>query len=120
MTSATLPPMTIDTDKFKALLEDLKTQIDSDIAVAEESTKPVELDQTMVGRLSRMDAMQQQQMALASERRRHQELQKIEQAFKRIEEDDYGYCIKCDEEIAEKTPGIRPTILTCITCATGE
>lgn len=110
--------MTIDTDKFKAKLEELKTQTEADIALATESTQPVELDQTMVGRLSRMDAMQQQQMALASERRRHQELQKIEMAFKRIEEDEYGYCIKCDDEIAGKRLEFDPTILTCVGCAT--
>ena len=111
--------MSIDIDKFKAKLEEIKIQTEADIATAEDSTKPVELDQTMVGRLSRMDAMQQQQMALASERRRHQELQKIELAFKRIEEDEYGYCIKCDEEIAEKRLEFDPTILTCIGCAAG-
>ncbi len=69
--------MTINTNKFKALLEALKNQIEVDITNAQNTTKPVELDQTMVGRLSRMDAMQQQQMALASERRRQQKLQKI-------------------------------------------
>ena len=109
--------MAIDTDKYKALLEELKAQIESDIKSAQETTKPVELDQTMVGRLSRMDAMQQQQMALASERRRQEKLQKIEAAFKRIEDGDYGYCIKCDEEIAEKRLDFDPTTLTCINCA---
>ncbi len=109
--------MTINDDKFKALLEELKIQTESDITAAQNSTKPVELDQTMVGRLSRMDAMQQQQMALASERRRQRILQKIEAAFKRIEEKDYGYCVKCDEPINEKRLEFDPTILTCITCA---
>jgi len=107
----------INTKKFKALLQDLKTQTEANITSAQESTKPVELDQTMVGRLSRMDAMQQQQMALASERRRQSILQKIQVAFKRIEDGDYGYCVKCDEEIAEKRLEFDPTITTCIACA---
>ncbi len=110
--------MTINPEKFKALLEAKKAQVKADLALAQESTKPVELDQTMVGRLSRMDALQQQQMALASERRRHQELQKIEHALKRMEAGEYGYCIKCDEEIAEKRLEFDPAILTCISCST--
>lgn len=117
--SVKLLAMTVNIEKFRALLKELKAQTESDIAYSEESTKPVELDQTMIGRVSRMDAMQQQQMALASERRRQRILQKIEHALKRIENEEYGYCIKCDEEINEKRLEFDPTILTCITCATG-
>lgn len=109
--------MSIDIKKYKAKLEALKTEILASIEGAQDSTKPVELDQTMVGRLSRMDALQQQQMALASKRRRQQELQKIEMAFKRIKDGDYGYCVKCDEEIAQKRLDLSPTITTCIKCA---
>jgi DnaK suppressor protein len=44
----------------------------------------VELDQTKVGRLSRMDAMQSQQMALASERRRALQLQNISEPIENL------------------------------------
>ena len=109
--------MTIDIKRFEKMLTRLKTETESAISSAMSSTKPVELDQTTVGRLSRIDAIQQQEMALASERRRHDLLNKIDLAFKRIEKGDYGYCIKCDEEIAEKRLELDSTILTCIKCA---
>jgi RNA polymerase-binding transcription factor len=81
------------------------------------SRDPVELDQTRVGRLSRMDALQSQAMAQDAERRRKIELQKIDAALKRIESDDYGYCIKCGEEIAKARLDFDPAVAICIDCA---
>ena len=81
--------------------------------------RPVALDQTSVGRVSRMDAMQGQAMAMASERRRHEEARRIEAAIKRIDEGEYGYCIACGEEIAPKRLAADPTVATCIACAVG-
>jgi DnaK suppressor protein len=77
---------------------------------AAESRRPVELDQTTVGRLSRMDAMQVQAMAIEAERRRSLEL-------RRIDEDEYGYCVRCGEAIAAKRLALDPTTPTCIGCA---
>jgi DnaK suppressor protein len=84
-----------------------------------DNRRPVELDQTSVGRISRMDAMQGQAMALATERRRHDEARRVEGAIKRIDEGEYGYCIACGEEIAAKRLEVDPTTPTCIACASG-
>ena len=81
-----------------------------------ESSGTVELDQTRVGRLSRMDAMQAQQMALETARRRQHQLVKIEGALRRIESGDYGYCFICDEEIDSRRLAIDPTATRCIGC----
>lgn len=80
------------------------------------SGETVELDQARVGRLSRMDAMQAQEMALETGRRRKQQLQKIEGALRRIETGDYGYCFICGEEIDERRLAIDPTVSRCMEC----
>ena len=85
--------------------------------MGDESAAVVELDQTKVGRLSRMDAMQAQAMALASEQRREQTLRRIDAALKRIEDDEYGYCLQCDELINPKRLEFDPTVTLCIECA---
>ncbi len=77
----------------------------------------VELDQTKVGRLSRMDAIQIQQMGLASERRRKNELNALDAALKRIELGEYGLCNQCDNEINPKRLEIYPAVTLCIQCA---
>jgi len=86
---------------------------------AADNRRPVELDQTSVGRLSRMDAMQGQALAVATDRRRHDEVRRVEAAIKRIDEGEYGYCIACGEEIAAKRLAVDPTAATCIACASG-
>jgi RNA polymerase-binding transcription factor len=84
-----------------------------------DNRRPVELDQTSVGRVSRMDAMQGQALAMATDRRRHDEMQRVEAAIKRLDEGEYGTCIACGEEIAGKRLAADPTIATCIACASG-
>jgi len=64
-----------------------------------------------------MDAMQQQAMSKASDRLMDVERQRIITALKRIESEEYGYCILCDEDIAIKRLEFDPSLLTCIVCA---
>ena len=78
---------------------------------------PVTLDQQSVGRLSRMDAMQQQSMDLAREQRRQQRLGILAAALQRIKADDYGYCMRCDELIKNARLTIDPAVTTCVSCA---
>ncbi len=85
-------------------------------AGSRESRQPVELDQTSVGRLSRMDAMQQQAMALATERRRALEKKKLQAAIGRIDADEFGYCVRCDEEIEAERLELDPVITLCAGC----
>jgi DnaK suppressor protein len=85
-----------------------------------DSRRPVELDQTSVGRLSRMDAIQGQAMALETEQRRKNELVKIDSALIRMDEDEYGYCLGCGEEIAPKRLELDPAVAMCIDCAGGR
>ena len=84
---------------------------------ANDAAKTVELDQTRVGRLSRMDALQGQAMSLEIKRRRQLELQKISTALQRMEEGNYGYCVKCGEAIAIKRLELDPAAPLCIACA---
>ena len=78
---------------------------------------PVTLDQDSVGRLSRIDAMQVQAMALAVERRRQSEKQRIEAALKRLDEGDWGDCLACGDEIAAARLEHDPSVTQCIRCA---
>ncbi len=77
----------------------------------------VTLDQQSVGRLSRMDAMQQQAMSQAQERARAAELTRIDQALRRLEDGEYGYCSECGEEIPDKRLEIDPSASACVNCA---
>ena len=104
---------------FRAELKDRLVVLESLDRSTEESRAPVTLDQQSVGRLSRMDAMQQQAMAVASRQRRRQEQAAIRTALARIESGDFGYCPRCGEPIARKRLQLDPTATLCIACARG-
>jgi DnaK suppressor protein len=74
------------------------------------------LDQQAVGRLSRMDALQKQNMELATEQRRQQRLHIIEAALARIQAGDFGFCIICDEQIPPQRLAFDPAVACCIDC----
>lgn len=105
------------TATFKKRLLAMRAEVSEDSELTEAERKPVTLDQSMVGRLSRMDALQNQAMALEAERRRHVELQRIEAALQRIKDGEFGYCIICGEDIEPKRLENDPTVPNCIACA---
>lgn len=104
---------------FRSLLETLHGTLLAQDSIAQDSQKTVELDQQSVGRLSRMDALQQQAMAKATQARRGQQSLRIDAAFARMEDGEYGYCTDCGEDIPLKRLELDPTVPTCVTCAAG-
>ena len=95
----------------------LKSELQQQEKTFHQSSAPVELDQARVGRLSRMDAMQVQEMAQEAARRRQHKLLEIEGALLRIESGEYGYCFVCAEEIDMRRLSINPTNTRCMACA---
>lgn len=101
---------------FKKRLLKMREELDALSNISADSRKPVELDQTSVGRVSRMDALQGQAMQLETERRRDVERIRINAALERIENGDYGFCTVCDEDIALKRLENDPSAPNCIDC----
>lgn len=84
---------------------------------ADEASSTVELDQTRVGRISRIDALAQQAMSQETNRRRKLELDRIASALARIDAEEYGWCLKCGEAIAAARLDADPSATLCISCA---
>lgn len=102
--------------ELEGLLRARSVELEGQIERISDEGKPVQLDQQSVGRLSRMDAMQQQQMAQASQSHMRAHLNRVRLALKAIEEDDYGYCKSCDEAIGFDRLQVRPDSPLCIRC----
>jgi len=99
-----------------ALIENRKILM-SAVESENESSQTVELDQSKVGRLSRMDALQGQAMTQETKHRHEEGLRKISSALSRIESGDYGYCLECDEAISIARLEVDPAASLCINCA---
>ncbi|WP_299599669.1 TraR/DksA C4-type zinc finger protein [uncultured Tateyamaria sp.] len=93
--------------------------LDAEDAAGAHAQATVELDQQAVGRLSRMDALQNQAMAQAQARMRNAERQRIHAALKRLDDDEYGYCTDCGEPVEAKRLMADPTIPRCLDCTRG-
>ena len=103
-------------EHFRKRLQDLAEEISNDLAANKDDAGIVELD-TAIGRLSRMDAMQNQQMALELRRRQENQLLRIQNALKRMDEGRYGLCGKCKKPIAEERLETSPDVVMCVRCA---
>ena len=103
-------------ESFRWCLLDQQANLDALADAGEDAARPIELDQSRMGRLSRMDALQGQQMALEIERRRLQRAVAIAGALERIKSGDFGICFSCGEEIDPRRLAADPVITRCIGC----
>ena len=103
-------------ERFRRALIALKNDIEQLNTANRGAADTVALDQSMVGRLSRMDAMQAQQMAQETVRRRQLQLQKVQSALRRLDDGDYGCCFICGEDIGLARLDIDPASTRCIDC----
>ncbi len=110
----------MDTQHFTALIKQRLQQAEATSEQAEQGQAVVELDQSRVGRLSRMDAMQSQALNQAAQRRRDLEVQRLNTALKRIEQGEFGLCHECDQVISEGRLNLDPAALYCIDCASAR
>ncbi|MCH9669888.1 MAG: TraR/DksA C4-type zinc finger protein [Gammaproteobacteria bacterium] len=107
----------LNTERFRRLLEARRDALEELSKLNPDAARTVELDQTRVGRLSRMDALQGQAMAKATEQRRQLEATQINAALLRLDNGEYGYCVECDEFIGEGRLEIALAASRCIRCA---
>lgn len=107
----------IDIPHFRERLDAMRAEIEDQTQARDDSRATVELDQTRVGRLSRMDALQQQAMAEATNERAQLTLKRITAALKRCDDGTYGECLRCGELINPKRLEIDPAATRCIDCA---
>jgi len=108
-----------DTAFFQSLIHARLNEIALENQLGQAAQSVVQLDQQAVGRLSRMDALQNQAMAKAQQSRRDVNARRLKTALSRIDQDEYGYCEDCGEEIARKRLELDPAAAKCISCASG-
>jgi DnaK suppressor protein len=106
-------------DDPRILLETRLVTLREELARTAADANPVELDQTTQGRLSRMDAMQQQAMAASLAERLRTVIRKTEAALDRVANGTYGECCRCSDEIGAARLAADPATPFCADCAKG-
>ena len=101
--------------ELKASLETLKGELERLMDMSREGTRTVELDQP-IGRLTRMDAIQQQKMATANRHGHSVRLQQVLQALAAMDSGRYGACLRCEDPIGYPRLQARPESPYCLDC----
>ena len=102
---------------------EIKIQITSEIEKTEkliqeytELTKPVE-PENAIGRISRMDAINNKSVIEAALRKTKDKLEKLKFALSKVDDDDFGLYIKCKKPIPLGRVLIMPQARTCVNCS---
>ena len=102
-------------DELRRGLLSLRDELSRDLDGSVKAAEPVDLDQP-IGRLSRMDAIQQQEMAQATREGAKLRLKQVETALRRIESGEFGLCLECEDDIGYARLTARPEALLCVNC----
>lgn len=100
--------------ELRADLDELVLQLGEQVRSTTAASAPVELDQAAVGRISRIDAIQLQQMAVEQQRRSGLRLEQVRVALREF--DEYGWCADCGEPIGYPRLKARPESTRCMAC----
>ena len=94
-----------ETKKTKELIRDYKEQ-----------SKPITLDNS-IGRISRMDAINNKSITESALRQAEEKLVKLHQALDNIDKPDFGKCVKCKQPIPLGRILLMPQSNKCVNCA---
>jgi DnaK suppressor protein len=103
-------------ERFEKQLEAMEADLLASVESKADAAAPVQLD-TAIGRLSRMDAIQSQQMALSLKARQQQALARVRNALQAIRNGTYGQCRRCRGQITLERLEAQPEAVVCVSCA---
>lgn len=101
--------------ELRAALEALERELSRTVEQSRDGARVVSLDEP-IGRLSRMDAIQQQKMAEASRRQHELRVSQVKVALAAMHTGEYGVCRRCEEPIGLPRLRARPETILCVDC----
>lgn len=102
-------------EEFSKLVTEQLAEVKASLELASDDAKPVDLGLS-IGRLSRVDALQQQHMAVARRRDLETRRSQLRAALARIEAGSFGECLSCEEPIGLGRLRARPESTLCRDC----
>ncbi|MBT5438888.1 MAG: TraR/DksA family transcriptional regulator [Flavobacteriales bacterium] len=102
-------------DIKKRILEELK-KTEEAILDYKESTKPIS-PENAIGRVSRMDAINNKSVVEAALRKAEEKLNKLKLVLNKVDDADFGICIRCGEPIPIGRVLLMPQSRNCVRCA---
>ena len=102
-------------DELVARLASSRDELRNQLRVSKDGARTVALSEP-IGRLTRMDALQQQAMAKANRAAYDRRLRLVEAALQAVERGEYGSCRSCEEPVGYRRLKARPETPFCLDC----
>ena len=93
-----------------------REELEERIAEYRELTKPIPPSEA-IGRVSRMDAINNRSVNEAALRQLERELAALEKALLRMRDEKYGKCMQCGQDIPTERLMLMPGAIRCVRCA---
>ena len=103
-------------DFIKRSIESKINTTKKDIELLKEATKPIS-PENAIGRISRMDAINNKSVAEASLRTSIDKLKRLQNAYNNIDNEDFGKCQNCKSDINYKRLAFMPESTRCMKCS---
>ena len=105
-----------DRNELREIIEKKIIRTSEDVDELRELTKPVSPENS-IGRISRMDAINNKSVNEAALNTARQKLVKLEFALSKVDQEDFGICIVCNQTIPEGRLMFMPESARCVSCA---
>ena len=102
-------------DDWQRIKEQIQ-KYELDVIETQKMTQPV-APENSIGRISRMDAINNKSVMEASLRNKISKLNKLKVALIKIDEEGFGYCSECKNVIQEGRLMYMPESTKCVRCA---
>ncbi|MBT8284758.1 MAG: TraR/DksA family transcriptional regulator [Flavobacteriaceae bacterium] len=106
----------MDTSELRALLKSAIIRTEKRIKQYRDLSGPVAPDNA-IGRVSRMDAINNRGVMEAALRKAEEQLKGLERNFSLLDTEDFGKCAKCTEQIPIERILLAPESSFCVNCA---
>ena len=94
-------------------------EMEDEIIRLEDMTQPISPENSL-GRVSRMDAINNKSVAEASLRSVRRRYEKLKDAITKIDEEGFGDCVRCKKPIPMARLMFMPESTKCVRCAQGR
>ncbi|WP_456462324.1 TraR/DksA family transcriptional regulator [Reichenbachiella sp.] len=108
--------MKFDKEEVQTLIQGEIKKVQDNILVLKDLTKPI-APENAIGRVSRMDAINNKSINEASLRKAEEKLDKLKVALSKIDDNDFGICVRCKQPIPVGRIMLVPQSNKCVNCA---
>ena len=105
-----------DRAELRAKIEEAISRTEKEIVEMKKMAQPI-TPENSIGRVSRMDAINNKSVVEAALRTNKAKLTKLKVALSKIDEEDFGNCVMCDRPIQTKRLMFMPESTRCVRCA---